>query len=154
MLSGTDKLELRHLNRREYHERDNLLLFSMFQILEDFVETELIYEVSEAVWNENGYKYKYRRGKRRIPELGLYYLRTSNLSHHQEMFFLYTWWKDVGCRRDKFRTGVSKELAEAIIGENIRNQSARLDSHMETFAEQDEDEMMERLIAVRRHMWT
>ncbi len=151
VLAGPYRLKIPFLNRRDYQEHDNLIQASMFQILQDFVELELPYEVNEEMLERYGIK-KIKRGQR-YPELAEEWLASLYSSADKEIHTLYKWWIEVGRPRYTNYDGIEKEV-DIVYADWAKSERFAIEANHDDFARAEEQEMMVRLLNVRSRLWT
>jgi len=168
---------------KDYHDPDYILLHANFQILKDFVEIELAAmndatsedepetdDISSFLGNFGKKFRRYKRKRIRNPSSGLKHLdweiaETSGTqtASAQEKKLLYLWWTQVRpTRADPYEHPLFNEpqdLSEdqsfaAIFNRPHNKELAEARSKLEAFYEEEDEEMLIRLIKVRRSMWT
>ena len=175
----TDKYHIVNTGLKpNYYDPDHRMLHVNFQILKDFVEIELasMMSSSEDDEGEDAGKFLKKFGKRlrrarrknyRRPDLGLKHLdwEISETQGHQqeaakEKKALYLWWTEY--RENRIDT-LSDPLIWAKKDEDSSFKSIlkganrelyKLSHNLDEFYAREDDEMLERLMRVRKSLWT
>lgn len=162
-----------------YYDPDIRMLHVNFQILKDFVEIELA-SMNSAMSDKDedediskglrrfGKLLRWRRRKQiRDPKGGLEHLEweINETSGHQqsnalEKKTLYLWWTDIRPNRaESLSTPLvwaNKEDEEGLAGvlKGTNSHLYKMSHKLDEFYEREDDEMLERLMRVRKSLWT
>jgi hypothetical protein len=162
----------------EWHETDERMLYGMFNTLVDFVEIEKAHMWNICSSDEDGIKKRsrwLRWGEDRAPEYGIAYLNweikledeycARQVDCAQEQLDLYTWWKDIRPNRpDAYEVTGWNELNDDLpinstmaydteLSQQIREASIKVGELEEQWHDED-NQMLIRLINIRRSLWT
>lgn len=167
---------------KDYHDPDYILFNANFQVLKDFVEIELaaMSEVSseddpdgdDVTGFLKSFGKKFRRNRRkkiRCGDLGLKHLEweiaetsgTQNTSA-KEKKDLYLWWTQVRpARVDIYDTALlnddrdfDDDSFKAIFNRPFNQNLHQARRKLEAFYEEEDEEMLIRLVKIRRSLWT
>ena len=168
-----------NLERGQWHDLDTRLMHCMFDELVNFVEIEQAW--MQVMWGDNDKKYQvpwYRRkpfGLRvwRCPEAGVDRLLWAAALEEQgqptrqaidakETLELYRWWKEKRpARRDPHEvSGWSKLCSENSdptlpnVPQHLKDASLAAMDRLEHRYQQEDEQMMIRLIKIRRSLWS
>lgn len=152
----------------QYHEIDTRILHGMFETLVEFVEGEKAH--MQWAWVEGKDKAHNRKDGR---ELGLKYLKSetefedhdSQAKTAQEIIDLYVWWKDI---RPSRLEPMDASGYSSIKSENFddvldllsaprtpeRTKAAEIMHDIEKSYDKEDEEMLVRLIKIRKSLWT
>ena len=167
-----------------YADRDNVLLHANFQVLTDFVEKELIpceqHELFDLVKEERQLREYYGQGididkenAEKFIQQSLDSLKRQNEST-QEILDLYHWWKNREkrtwpeyCYFGTSGKGIGElnkygeyDLYEMSDSEGTEEEKIKYKTHRDEWGkvddayEKEDDDMLNRLIKIRRHLWT
>ena len=153
-----------------YYDLDHRIIHALFNELTDFVETEL-------AWAQQAFEKKKKR-LHRSPDDGIAYLQwaagltfgedcavdkddpdygkpTPQAIASKEILELYRWWKNYPNRIDPMDASGWSDVCEMKNPDpELKNQAFEKLNQLEKQQEQEEDEMLIRLIKVRRSLWT
>jgi hypothetical protein len=149
-----------------YHDCDERMIHAIFNLLVDFVEIEKAWM---NTWTDNAAYSKlswFDRNFRRFrsPEDGIAYLNWEinqcNLKDQsdsaKEILDLYTWWKEVRPNRPdpyiEFDYDFSKSFGLTTLKEN-RSILTKI-NEIENYYHQEDEDMLIRLMKIRRCLWT
>jgi len=159
------------LAKHFHHDTDTILFYACFSSLVNFVETEFIYDIETYRFPEifEGRKIKLNR---RYPDIAKQLLRHLEANpkvdetdpytlNELEILTLYGWFTEVYLPREKLSEyAISSEMAEKIFEwKGIENTiSARHNiselTDITPFYEQETQQMLLRLMAIRPSLWT
>lgn len=154
----------------KYHEIDTRILHGLFTELVDYVEVELAHL---SKWDSNK-KYKFKNG--RCVEAGMDYLDwamsltygsdfhyekshelyskpTPQAEASKEILDIYTWWKNRDNRPDTHEESGWSKYYESDNQKEKEKAFKKLNKLEEKYDKEDE-QMMIRLIKIRKHLWT
>ena len=159
---------------RGWHDRDELMFHAMFQILVDFVEKEHPFGNGRALdemqaWNEQ--RFNTSAGRAEFYWEGITDDEQCKVDAHisrsyqinREILYLYEWYKDERYELDFFGlskvTGLKYVFDEDGRLKQVPTETAALITNNELLELEDEhrvicDKMLERILLVRRHLWT
>jgi hypothetical protein len=153
-----------------FHELDTRILYGLFNELKEFVEVDL--GLYYAAWGEG--EFKTRRG--RCPEAGLAHLNwamalkmdeshgvskkskkygrpTRQAEVAKEILELYDWWEGRDSRPDPSDLSGWNESCEKKISEEETLKSFRKMEALEKKYDKEDDDMLARLLSIRRDLW-
>lgn len=154
----------------QYHEIDTRILYGLFSELVDYVEIEL---ANLSNWNSNK-KYKFEKG--RCAEAGMDYLNwamsltygtdfnykkshkfynkpTPQAESSKEILELYNWWKNREKRPDPHEESGWSKFYESD-NEKEKDKAFKKLNKLEKKYEDEDEQMLIRLVKVRKHLWT
>lgn len=154
-----------------FHELDERILHGLFNELKEFVELDL--GMTYAAWHKG--EFKPRRGI--CPEAGIahlqwsmslkldedygvskkdkkYGLPTPQAESSKEILELYSWWESRDSRPDPAEISGWRNAVDEDAPETTRRKAYRKMSALENKYEKEDDRMLQRLIKMRRHLWT
>lgn len=153
-----------------YYDKDEIMLHANFSLLVDYVENELAYQMMYSEYDKipshNKWFSEYFNCSFRSRELGLaaldwginlepFYLEDvdmheSQRTTSQEIKELYLWWKDVRPnRKDPYSDLKTVEDAKALCSECVMSRF-----EIEELYHKEDEEMLIRLMKIRRCLWT
>lgn len=163
------------LKKGQWHEADTRLLHGAFGLLVDFIEVEKAHMLSWSIPEEQPWWFKLRRFKlseTRSAENGIKYLEweaqltedngihfTAQAIAAQEQLELYNWWKNIRPNRPDPHdiSGWSEHCETLDIQVKTRSNTRQILQTLqdiETQYDNEDSEMLIRLITIRKHLWT
>jgi hypothetical protein len=144
-----------------YYDLDHRIIHGLFNELKDFVEIEL------AWMNQLSKDKKFRRRLHRSPEDGVEHLKwgmslkdddgspSRQAKSCEEILELYNWWKNYPNRPDPMKqSGFVDVYDDKNIDEETKNRASQNLWELEEKQEQEEEDMLIRLIKIRKSLWT
>jgi hypothetical protein len=147
----------------KYYDLDDRIIHGLFNELKDFVETELAW-MNQLSKDK---KYRSRKLRSRSPEDGIEYLKwgmelkddngmpTRQATSFAEILELYNWWKNYPNRPDPMDvSGWSDIYDDKTVDEAVKNEVSHNLFDLEEQQDKEEEDMLIRLIKVRKSLWT
>lgn len=144
-----------------YYDKDTIMLHVMFQLLVDFVEVELA-SMNFPYWEDRGIKRPRMRDHVRCVEAGLNYLEwesnhTPSLQQQaaRTKLELYTWWTVTRAQRED-PWAWQHIWPHDDDGKRLpyNPESGELASYLEQHYDQEDQEMLKRLVDIRFSLWS
>lgn len=163
----TVRIDNSKYSKYSYHDSDELLLYSNFQILVDFVEIELASMQQICFKEDRGLKY-FLKGiwvlgiflkSQRNSELGLKYLNSKNIGD-KEIKELYLWWTKIRFKRKSpidisgWTKVCNDERKGKFVTKKEKRKALSLCRRIEIQHEKEDRNMLVKLIDFRGRLWT